>query len=184
VQHIAGDGTHLWPEGGAIVPDGTGTEREVAMLADGAGGIFVSFATSTSLRGQRLNRDGVAQWKVGNSNGVSLMSGDEPRIGIGPTGPLIIYTRSLGLSAKVITVPQPLAFLRDNLAYLPNGEFSLTLTGGIPGTTYEILRAPSLGSPVGGSGWELVGAIRPGETWIDPAPPQPMAVYVATEAAP
>ena len=184
VQHIAGDGTHLWPEGGAIVPDGAGTEREAALVADGAGGIFVSFATSTSLRGQRLNRDGVAQWKVGNSNGVSLMSGFEPRIGIGPIGPLVVYTRSFGLSARVIALPLPIAFLRESLAYLPNGEFRLTLTGGVPGTAYDILRAPSLGSPAGGTDWVLVGSVLPGETWIDAAPPQPMAVYRAAEPDP
>jgi hypothetical protein len=184
VLHITSDGTHLWPEGGAVVPDGSGTERETTLVSDEAGGIYVSFATSTSLRGQRLDRDGVAQWKVNGSNGVSLMTGFEPEIGFRLTGPLVVYRRSFGLSSRIIDVPPPVLLTLENVAYLPTGEFSFTLTGGVPETLYDILRTSTLGSPVQGGAWENVGSIRPGETWIDVAPPQPTAVYIAVEPAP
>jgi hypothetical protein len=184
VQHIAADGTHLWPEGGAVVPDGSGTEREAALISDGAGGIYISFSTSTSLRGQRLDRDGVAQWKVNGSNGVSLMSGFEPWIGFRPNGPVVVYGRSFGLSVRTIDVPLPVVLTLDNVVYLPTGEFLFTLNGGVPETSYDILRTSLLGSPVQGGAWENVGSIRPGDTWIDVAPPQPMAVYIAVEPVP
>jgi hypothetical protein len=184
VQHIAADGTHLWSEGGAVVPDGSTSEREAALVSDSAGGIYISFATATSLRGQRVDANGVAQWKVNGSNGVSLMSGFEPRIGFRSKGPLVVYARSFGLSSRIIDVPAPVILTLENVTYLPTGEFSFTLTGGVPETDYDILRATTPGIPVQGGDWVNVGSIRTGETWIDTTPPQPTAVYIAVESTP
>jgi hypothetical protein len=185
VQHLDSNGTHLWPEGGAVVPDGSSFEREVAMVADGAGGVFLSFATATSLRGQRLDSSGAAQWKVNGTNGVSLMSGDQPIIGLGASGPIVVYARtSLGLSVRTIDVPQSTSFHLTNIVFLPNNQVSLTLSGGVPGSAYDILRATALGAPLTNASWTIVGTVQPGESWIDTSPPLPMAVYAAGKQTP
>jgi len=185
VQHLDSNGAHLWPEGGAAVPDGTSSEREVAMVADGAGGIFLSFATATSLRAQRLDSSGAAQWKANGSNGLNLMPGDEPFIGLGASGPTVVYAHtSLGLSSRTIDVPPSTSFHLTNIMFLPNNQFSLTLSGGVPGAAYDIFRATALGAPLTNPAWTIVGTVRPGESWIDTSPPLPMAVYVAGKQTP
>jgi hypothetical protein len=186
VQHLDSNGTHLWPEGGAVVPDGSSFEGEVAMVADRAGGVFVSFATATSLRGQRLDSSGAAQWKVNGTNGVSLMSGNEPIIGLGVSGPTVVYARSSnrGLSVRTIDVPQSTSFHLTNIVFLPNNQVSLALSGGVSGAAYDIFRATTLGAPPTNPSWTIVGTVRPGESWIDTNSPLPMAVYVAGKQTP
>jgi hypothetical protein len=79
VQQIASDGSPLWTAGGAIVPDGSSTEREPAMIRDGAGGIFLSFTTATSLRGERLDRGGCALALRGRAGSVMCFPAEERR---------------------------------------------------------------------------------------------------------
>jgi hypothetical protein len=184
VQHVTKEGTLLWPAAGAIVPDGSASEREMALVDDGEGGIYVSFATTTSLRGQRLNADGIAQWTFGTTNGVSLQSGFEPSIGRGVSGPIVVYSRSFGLGARLIDVPQPAVLKFTRIELGPTQQPTLTLSASLAGTNYAVLRASHLGAPLGDPAWVRVGTIQPGGTWSDPNPPQPMAVYVAGEGTP
>jgi hypothetical protein len=172
----------LWPAEGAVVPDLSGTERNVAMIRDGAGGVFVSFATSSSLRGQRLNEAGEAQWRSGGSNGLSLMQGDEPQIGTFGSNVVVVYRRVFGVSARIIEVPEPEVFGIAHAAFLSSSEFGLTLQGGTPGIAYDVLRATTLGAPLSDAAWTVVGSIETGETWVDTAPPDAAAFYVVGEA--
>jgi hypothetical protein len=184
VQHVASDGTHLWPEGGAVVPDLSGTERDVALVSDGVGGIFLSFDTSSSLRGQRLDPSGAGQWRLGGSNGLSLMSGSTPIIGVGSSGPIVIYDTGFGLAVRSIDVPEPTTFELTEIGILPTGQLSFTLSGGIPDTEYDIFRSTVIGVPLTDPAWTLVGTVQPGETWTDSDPPIPTAFYVARERTP
>jgi hypothetical protein len=184
VQHIAAGGAQLWSAEGAIVPDGTSTEREPAPVSDGAGGIFLSFTTVTSLRAQRLNSAGVAQWKTGTSNGLSLMSGVEPLIVARPSGPLVIYRQSAGLFARTITLPVADTFYLTNIARLPNNQVRMSLGGGLPGTTYDILRATALVTPLTNPAWVLTGSIQQAVPWIDTNPPLPNAFYSVRSRTP
>ncbi len=181
VQHVAADGAHLWPEAGAVVPDLSGTERDAAMVGDGAGGLFLSFETSSSLRAQQLDSSGVGQWKVNGSNGLNLMSGFDPIIGIGASGPVVVYDQSFGLSARTISLPERNDLRLTGVVILVDGQLSLTLNGGDPDTDYDVFRTTVLGAPLGDPSWTLVGTIRSGETWIETDPPSPTAFYGAAE---
>jgi hypothetical protein len=180
IQHVAPDGAHLWPEGGAVVPDRTNSEGDSALVADAAGGLFLSFETSTSLRAQRLDRLGAAQWMSDGSNGLSLMSGTDPIIGMGAAGPVVVHSRSGGLLARVIEVVEPVSFEITSIVILPDQRVSLTVAAGLSGSTYDVLRAAGVGAS-GSTSWEVVGMIRANESWTDTNPPLPVAFYVARE---
>jgi hypothetical protein len=181
VQHLTPNGALLWAAGGAIVPDGSTFEREPALISDGAGGIFVSFATSTSLRGQRLDSGGTAQWKPGGVNGVSFGSGELPIIGVGTSGPTVVFKRSAGLFARSVAVPASVRIA--SIEPLPNNQFRLALSGGVAGRSYEILRSGSL-VPLTNNAWTLVGTLQIGQTWTDGSAPLTSAFYVARDPAP
>jgi hypothetical protein len=181
VQQISSDGSPLWVAGGAAVPDGSSTEREPAMINDGAGGIFLSFTTATSLRGQRLDRNGSAQWKVNGSNGVGLGSGELSIIGAGTSGPNFVYKRGTGLLAKSISVSA--SFGLTNIVFTANNQVSVTLSGGVPGRTYDVLRSASL-VPFPDNAWTIVGTVQAGQIWTDTNPPSPGAFYGARERSP
>jgi hypothetical protein len=123
-----------------------------------------------------LNSSGVGQWKTGTSNGLSLMTGFEPVIGVGATGPIVIYDKGSGVSVRTIDVPEPDSFRLTDAAFLPSGDFSFTLTGGVVGAAYDIFRATS----PGGS-WSPVGTVQAGASWTDAEPPSPTAFYYAAE---
>jgi hypothetical protein len=181
VQQIASDGALLWPAGGAVVPDSSTFEREPAMISDGAGGIFLSFTTATSLRGQRLDRNGNAQWKIGTSNGVGLGTGELSIIGAGTSGPNVVFKRGNGLIARSIMVSTP--FRLTNMVSSANNPVSLTLSGGVSGRSYEILRSISLG-PLSSNAWTVVGTIQAGQTWTDTNPLFPNGFYAARDPSP
>lgn len=181
VQQIAADGSLLWAAGGVVVPDGSASEREPAMISDGAGGIFLSFTTATSLRGQRLDRDGNAQWRVGGSNGVSLGTGELPIIGPGMSGPNVVFKRGNGLLARAIIVSSPVRL--TNIVALANNQVTFTLSGGVSGRSYEVLRSPRL-VPFADSAWTVVGTVQPGQVWTDTEPPLPHAFYGARDPSP
>ncbi len=181
VQHVASDGSHLWPEIGAVVPDLSGTERDAAMVGDGAGGVFLSFETSSSLRAQRMDSFGVGQWKSNGSNGYSLMSGFDPIIGVCASGPVVIYDQGFGLSARTIALPDQNDLRLTDAVILADGRLSITLNGGDPDTDYDIFRTTVLGAPLTDPSWTLVGTIRSGEAWIETDPPLPTAFYGAVE---
>ncbi len=178
VQQIAADGTLLWGESGATVPDGSTSEREPAMVTDGAGGIFLSFTTATSLRGQKLDRNGTAQWKLNGSNGVGLGSGDLSIIGSGRTVPTVVYKRGSGLAARSIAVAAPTMLTKINVT--PNGPVNVTLSGGTPGRTYDLLRGSHV-EAASNSAWQKIGTLRPGETFVDTTAPSPGAFYIARD---
>lgn len=181
VQQIAANGSLLWVAGGVFVPDGSNTEREPVMITDGDGGVFLSFTTSTSLRGQGLDRTGSAQWKINGSNGVGLGSGDLPIMGAGISGPTIVYRRSRGLSAKSVLVSAPVRLTEIGPA--GGNQVSFRLSGGVPGRSYDILRATSV-APFSNIAWKVVGTAQAGQIWTDTNPILPMAFYGARERSP
>jgi hypothetical protein len=95
-----------------------------------------------------------------------------------------VYVHSLGLSARTIDVAEPSRFELTDVTFLAGDQVSLALSGGLPDTTYNLLRATTLDAPLNSDAWVVVGTIRSGETWIDTDPPHPFAVYVAAEPAP
>ncbi|MFO1497142.1 MAG: hypothetical protein U1G07_01875 [Verrucomicrobiota bacterium] len=180
VQQIAADGSHLWAAGGTIVPDGSTSEREAALIRDGTGGIYLSFTTATSLRGQQLDRNGGAQWKINGSNGVGLGSGELSVIGKGDTGPNVVYKRSTGLFAKSIQVASPLRVLK---IVMGSDQISVALDGGVPGRSYEVLRSAT-SAEFRSDSWKVVGKVQAGQTWTDLSPLHPAGFYGAREASP
>ena len=181
IQHVTSEGARLWPADGAVVPDRSSSEREAAMVADGAGGIFLSFSTASSLRGQRLDSSGAAQWQNNGTNGVSLMSGFESIIGVGASGPIVLYDNGVGLSGRLIDVPTTSSLKLIDAKFLPAGQFRFGLSGGMAGTTYNVLRATALGIATNRTAWTVVGTIQPGATWTDTSPPLSLGVYMAIE---
>jgi hypothetical protein len=184
VQRLSANGTAQWAAEGLIVPNLDSLETDPAIVADGSGGIFVSFDTiSFGVRGQRLDSSGTAQWLDGGNIGLHLGVGNVPIIGQGSTGPVVIYSRSSGLFARIIEVADP-SYLQ-----LTGFEFSaqavtMTLNGGVPGSVYEVLRTTALANPLSQSAWTLVGTIEPGASWADNNPPSTGAFYVVSEPAP
>ena len=177
VQQVAADGSFLWPTPGAPVPDGSTFEREPALLPDGAGGVYASFTTATSVRANRLDSKGAAQWKISGSNGVGLGSGQLPFIGAGISGPTVVLTRGAGLIARQIGVSSVLQL--TNIASV-NGQITLKLTGGVTGRSYQILRASAVGSHTGQT-WSPIGSVQSGQTFTDRAPLPQRAFYSAQE---
>jgi hypothetical protein len=150
-------------------------------IDDGAGGIFLSFTTATSLRGQRLDRNGTAQWKVNGSNGVGLGSGELSIIGAGISGPNIVFERGTGLFARSISVSAPVRL--TNVVALANHQISFTLSGGMPGRLYDVVRSASL-APFTANAWTIVGTAQAGQAWTDTTPPFPNAFYGVRERSP
>ena len=158
------------------MPDLTSTETDPAILADGSGGVFLSFDTFSSVRGQRLDSSGTAQWFDGANNGFNLGVGNFPIIGQGSTGPVVVYSRGFALYARIIEVLQP-SFLQLTGFEVSVQTVSMTLNGGEPGTAYEVLRTTALAHPPSQSAWTLVGTIAPGASWVDHDPPSTSAFY-------
>jgi len=88
------------------------------------------------------------------------------------------------ISSRKIDVPQSSFFQLTDIGFLPSGELTLRLTGGSPGTAYDIRRAPALAAPAANTAWAIVGTAQAGETWTDPNPPLTGAFYIANEQAP
>jgi hypothetical protein len=183
VQHFSPNGAPQWAAEGVIVPDLSSLESDPAILADGSGGSFLSFEASASVRGQRLDSSGTAQWFDGGNNGLNLAVGNSPIIGQGSTGPVVIYSRSFGLYARVIEVSQP-SFLQLTGIEFSAQAVTMQLSGGEPGSVYEVLRTTALADPPSQSAWTLVGTIEPGASWVDSSPPSTGAFYVVSEPAP
>ena len=181
VQQVSADGASLWTAGGAVVPDSSTFEREPAMISDGAGGILLSFTTATSLRGQRLDRNGTAQWKPGGSNGVGLGAGELPIIGAGTSGPTVVFKRGTGLFARSIMVSAPCQL--TNIVAVANNQASLTLSGGVPGRPYDVLRSSRL-VPFSDNAWTMVGTVQAGQVWTDTNPLFSNAFYGARDPSP
>jgi hypothetical protein len=177
VQQIAADGSLLWSTPGAAVPDGSTFERDPALLLDGAGGIYISFATATSVRANRLDSKGAAQWKINGSNGVGLGAGELPFIGPGASGPTVVTTRGAGVFARQITVSSVLQLSSIASA---NGKITFKLTGGAAGHSYQILRSSAVGSHTGQT-WNVIGTAQSGQTFTDTAPLAQRAFYSAQE---
>jgi len=180
VQQIASDGTPLWAPGGAVVPDGSSTEREPALIRDGSGGLFLSFTTATSLRGQRLDQNGAAQWKPNGSNGVGLGSGELPIIGVRDSGPIVVFKRSAGLIARSIAVPSPLRV--TSITPLAHNQVQLSFGGGVAGRTYDVLRSANV-TPAPNT-WTTVGTVQSGQNWTDENPLSSQAFYLLRDPSP
>ena len=183
VQHFSANGTAQWPAEGVIVPDLSSSETDPAILADGSGGIFLSFDTFSSVRGQRLDSSGTAQWFDGGSNGLNLGVGNDPIIGQGATGPVVVYDRGFELYARMIEVSLP-SFLQLTGFEVSAQAVTMQLSGGEPGTVYEVLRTTALANPPSQSAWTVVGTIEPGGSWVDTNPHSTGAFYVVSEPAP
>lgn len=180
VQHFSANGTAQWTAGGAVVPDLSSSETDPAILADGHGGIFISFDTASSVRGQRLDSTGAAEWFDGGNNGLNLGVGNLPVIGPRVTGPVVVYSRGFGLFARIIEVTTPTVLQLSGVQIAP-GSVSMTLNGGVEGTVYNILRTTMLSdSP----SWILVGTIQRGASWVDEDPPSNSAFYMVSEPTP
>ena len=183
VQHFSPNGMPQWVAEGIIVPNLDSLETDPAILADGSGGIFVSFDTiSFGVRGQRLDSSGTAQWLDGDI-GLHLGVGGGPVIGQGATGPVIVYPRSSGLYARIIEVSQP-SFLQLTGLEVSAQAVTMQLSGGEPGIVYEVLRTTALANPPSQIAWTLVGTIELGASWTDNNPPSTGAFYVVSEPAP
>lgn len=184
VQHITSRGTHLWGAEGAVVPDLSGTERATSIISDGVGGVFLSFTTSSSLRAQRLDSSGAAQWQSNGSNGLNLMSGFESIIGLGTGGPIVIYDTGFGLAGRLIEATDPGVLSLAEIVFSRSAnEVIVRLSGGVPGKTYDVLRTTALGVPPNATVWTVIGTIDQGTPWIDANPPAPMGFYIAAEPA-
>jgi hypothetical protein len=101
---------------------------------------------------------------------------------------VIFYVGSSGstgeIFARKIAVPQSSSFQLTDIGFLPSGELTLRLSGGSPGTAYDIRRTPALAAPVADADWTIVGTVQAGETWTDPNPPLTGAFYIAGEKTP
>jgi hypothetical protein len=187
-QHIAANGALSWPTDGVEVPDESiGAEQDAAIAADGSGGLYLVFEM-LDLRGHRLNSSGAVQWFESESAGLDLMDGFQPQIGAASDGAVVFYVGGNGstgeILARKIAVSQSSSFQLTNIGFLPSGELTLRLSGGLPGTAYDIRRAPALAAPVANTAWTIVGTVQAGETWTDPNPPLTGAFYSAGEKTP
>lgn len=187
-QHIAANGALSWPAGGVeVLDESVGAPQDSAIAADGSGGLYLAFR-KLDLRGHRLNSAGEVQWFEGESAGLDLMDGYQPLIGAASDGVVLFYAGSVvsagEIFARKITVSQSSSLLLTDIGFLPSGELTLHLTGGSPGTAYDIKRAHALAAPVANTDWTIVGTAQAGETWTDTNRPLTGAFYFADEQAP
>src|SRR6185295_11972160 len=129
-------------------------------------GIYISFATATSVRANRLDNKGAAQWKINGSNGVGLGSGELPFIGPGASGPTVVTTRGAGVFARQITVSSVLQLSSIASA---NGKITFKLTGGVTGHSYQISRPRYIGSHTSQT-WNAISTAQSCQTFTDIAP--------------
>jgi hypothetical protein len=176
VQHVAADGSFLWPEEGAVVLyDAGGAERDMEMVSDGEGGLFFAWETSRGLHVHHVDSSGMIDWV---SNGLRWTPGFDPRIGVGDLGLIVIYDNFTGLSARIVELPGSIRLRIIDLDLLSN-QISFTLDGGMPETDYDILRGTRLGDSV----WEHIGTLKPGGVRTETSQPMPSAFYIAREPA-
>lgn len=188
VQHVAANGTHLWGEGGAILPETSGSKTLGAMVSNEAGGLFIPYVVSSSftltVRMQQLDSQGHSQFQVGGNNYLVLRSGEDPSVGLVETLPLVVYGSNGGLFAQLIQLADPPRPFFTDVDLLPNDQIGLTLGGGAPNVAYNILRSTEIQATLSTDSWSVVGSIKSGETWIDTAPPLPSVFYIASDPEP
>jgi hypothetical protein len=94
VQHFAPNGTPQWAAEGIIVPNVNSSKpTPQSWLMEVAASLSAFDTISFGLRGQRLDSSGTAQWFDGGNIGLHLGVGNDPIIGQGATGPVVIYSR-------------------------------------------------------------------------------------------
>jgi len=107
-QRLDADGNRVWADGGALVCDANRPQSEPAILADGAGGAFISwidnrgaFGTYDDIYAQRIDADGVSQW-LANGVPVATTSGSEryPRVVSDGDGGVIVAFWRLGSALR------------------------------------------------------------------------------------
>ncbi len=72
VQRVDANGNPLWAQGGIVACNATGTQNDVQMISDGAGGVILGwwdFRSGISLYAQRIDAAGTRLWAT---NGVAI----------------------------------------------------------------------------------------------------------------
>ena len=188
VQRVSAEGDKLFGEGGSTASASRGTEGGLAMINDGTGGVVITYEVSSSfvlnLRMQRLDGQGNSQFQIGGNNYLNITPGVKSSMAVVNSRPLVIYENNGGLFSRVIEFSDALPIYFTNIEVLPNEQINLTLGGGNPGTSYDILRATDLDSALSSDSWSVVGTAKPGESWIDTDPPLATAFYGAKDSEP
>ena len=170
-QRITASGAAQWAVNG--VPAGlVYAERPFSFVHRGTeGGFLVTWWDSAPIFGSEMLP--VLAQKL-DVNGAPLCAA-------GTSGPNVVFKRGNGLFARAITVPAPLQL--TSFVSSGNHELSFTLSGGVPGRAYDVLRSARL-APFTDGAWTVVGTVQPGETWTDTEPPLPHAFYGARDPSP
>jgi hypothetical protein len=104
VQHIQSDGTLGWTPGGVEMPGSASAFFNAPCLApDGSGGLFVSYQISSRPWVQRVDANGTTLWDSLGTNGLDLVDGIAPKIGLGANGLIAVMDTGAGLASRIVT---------------------------------------------------------------------------------